>query len=310
MILLRPLASASLSRCRTGKAGALHLRQRGLTTLQWALGVSLAVHGGLLALRFGPPELGERILRDTPLEVILVNARSPDAPSQAQALAQANLAGGGEAQAGRATSPLPASARERAGDDVLDAQERRLEALKAQQALLLAQIKQQLAQYSPPLDNAQAPQSPAEQERERKRQQLVKLLAEVERRIQEENARPRKQFISPATREAVYALYYDQLRRRIEAHGTANFPQAGGKKLYGELTMAITVDRNGHVLQTDILESSGQRVLDQRAQAIVRALSFGPFSEAMLRRADQIVVVSRFRFTREDTLSTTLSAQP
>jgi len=41
----------------------------------------------------------------------------------------------------------------------------------------------------------------------------------------------------------------------------------------------------------------------------VRGLSFGSFNEAMRRQADQIVVVSRFRFTREDGLQTQLSAQ-
>jgi protein TonB len=38
-------------------------------------------------------------------------------------------------------------------------------------------------------------------------------------------------------------------------------------------------------------------------------LNFGRFNEAMRRRADQIVVVSRFRFTRDETLQTQLSTQ-
>jgi len=83
----------------------------------------------------------------------------------------------------------------------------------------------------------------------------------------------------------------------------------GGKKLYGELTMVITLDHTGRVLSTEVVQSSGKPVLDRRAQAIVRGLSFGPFSDAMRRRADQIVVVSRFRFTRDETLNTTLSSQ-
>jgi len=74
-------------------------------------------------------------------------------------------------------------------------------------------------------------------EREEKRKALVKILAEIEKRINEENARPKKRYISPATREAVYAVYYDGLRRKIEQRGTSNFPEAAGRKLYGELTM-------------------------------------------------------------------------
>ena len=74
---------------------------------------------------------------------------------------------------------------------------------------------------------------------------LVKLLAEIERRINQENARPKKRYISPATREEVYAMYYDALRRKIEERGTRNFPEYQGKKLYGELTMNVTVDAAG-----------------------------------------------------------------
>jgi len=53
-------------------------------------------------------------------------------------------------------------------------------------------------------------------------------------------------------------------------------------------------------------------VLDRRAIAIVHAASpFGPFTTAMRAQADQIVVTSRFRFTREEGLETTpLSSVP
>ncbi|MFN4104117.1 MAG: energy transducer TonB, partial [Tepidimonas sp.] len=121
------------------------------------------------------------------------------------------------------------------------------------------------------------------------------------------NARPRKRYISPATREEVYALYYDELRRRIEDRGTAQFPEQGGRKLYGELTMVITVNHDGRVLDTEVVQSSGIPYLDSRAQAIVRSLQFARFNQAMRQRADQIVVVSRFRFTRDAGLQTQMS---
>ena len=123
----------------------------------------------------------------------------------------------------------------------------------------------------------------------------------IEKRINEENARPKKRYISPATREEVYAIYYDNLRRRIEDRGTQNFPELAGKKLYGELTMIVTVNYDGRVIATEIVETSGITALDRRAQTIARnAGPFGKFSDAMRKRADQIVVVSRFKFTRTD----------
>jgi protein TonB len=143
-------------------------------------------------------------------------------------------------------------------------------------------------------------------ERERRRQ-MLKQLAEIERRIQEENARPRKRYVSPATKEAVYALYYDAMRRRIETRGTEEFPEHQGQKLYGELTMNVTIDAEGKVVSADIIEPSGNRMLDQRAIAIVRkSAPFGVFTRAMRREADQLVVTSRFRFTRDAGLATSL----
>ena len=124
-----------------------------------------------------------------------------------------------------------------------------------------------------------------------------------------ENARPKKRYISPAVREEIYAVYYDQLRRAIEDRGTENFPQNAGKKLYGELTMIVTVNFDGRVLATEVVQSSGNPTLDKRAEAIARTAGpFGNFSGAMRRQADQILVVSRFKFTREETLEAKVSA--
>jgi periplasmic protein TonB len=281
---------------------------RSFSTLQLALGASLAVHAALLTVRFVDPERFERVFRDTPLEVILVNARSKDAPDKASAIAQAALAGGGDADAGRATSPLPPSALTAVGDDSEDAQ-RHIDTLQQQQNLMLAELRRQIAALPPPEPQVDT-SNPEAVAREQKRRQFVNLLAEIERRIQEENARPKKRYISPATREEVYAIYYDGLRRRIESQGTLNFPQAAGSKLYGELTMTITVDADGQVLDTDVVEPSANRMLNRMAERIVRnAGPFGHFSDAMRRKADQIVVVSRFKFTREQTLETKLTSE-
>ena len=51
-------------------------------------------------------------------------------------------------------------------------------------------------------------------------------------------------------------------------------------------------------------------VLLADAEAIARAAGpYGHFGPAMRTKADQIAVVSRFRFTRDETLNTTLSSQ-
>jgi protein TonB len=278
------------------------------STLQLAVGASMAVHAGLLTVRLVDPDGFNRVFQDTPLEVVLVNARGSERPEKAQAIAQASLAGGGEAAAGRATSPLPPSALTSIGEDV-DESQRRVQTMQEQQILMLGQVRQMLAAMPPP-DPSQRANSPDAREREEKRRKLVRVLAEIERRINEENARPKKRYISPATREQAYAVYYDALRRRIEDRGTQNFPQMAGKKLYGELTMAVTVSHEGRVIDTEVAESSGNRTLDRRAQSIARAAGpFGRFTDAMRRDADQIVVLSRFKFTRDETLETRLTSR-
>jgi protein TonB len=271
--------------------------------LQKALFISFAIHGALLTLRIADPERFDRLFSDAPLDVILVNTRAKaDAPDKAQALAQTQLAGGGELKDGRAASPLPTAATTSVGE-MTESMQRQVAQMRKEQSLLLAQVKNLLAQLPPP----QPQKSKAEQDAiEQKRRQLLKLLAEIEQRINQDNARPRKHYVSPATKQVAYALYYDTLRRKIEDRGTRYFPATGsGQKLYGELTMIITVNTDGRVLATEVVQSSGQADLDRRAQAIATAAGpFGEFTEDMRKQADQLAVVSRFIFSRDNTLQT------
>lgn len=303
--LLRPARPAKKGKTRGAASKAAPSLEktgwRNLSTLQIALFASFAVHGALLTLRFAAPATFDRMFQEAPLEVILVNTRSQEKPEKARAIAQTSLAGGGTALQGRATSPLPPALREADGDSAED-MERKLEEMREQQTVLLAQIRQQVAQL--PLPDPERPaDTPEAIAQEEQRRRLVKQLAEIERRINEENARPKRRYVSPATREAVYAVYYDGFRRKIEEKGTLNFPMEGGKKLYGELTMIVTIDHTGQVLETQIAQSSGNAALDRRAEAIARAAApYGNFDAEMRAKADQIVVESRFRFTRDSTL--------
>lgn len=275
--------------------------------LALALLISLAVHAVPLSVRIVAPQQFNRVFKDTALEVILVNAQSQERPEHAQAIAQANLAGGGDVAQGRATSPMPYSALTRIGDD-FEERQRQIDALQERQATLLTQLRQRLAAL-PEYDPREAAQQQAREQQEQKRKQLLKQLAELEKRINEENARPKKRYISPATKEAAYAVYYDALRHKVEEKGTENFPEVGGRKLYGDLIMVLTINHDGRVLETEIVQSSGQQDLDRRAQAIAYASGpFGSFTPAMRAQADQIVVVARFSFTRDQVLQANVQA--
>jgi protein TonB len=278
-----------------------------LSTLSVALLFSVAVHAVLLTIRFVDPERFNRLFEDTSLEVILVNSRSNAPVDRAQALAQVSLAGGGEAATGRATSPLLPSTQTQIGD-AEETSRKQIEQLQQAQQQLLTQVRRELA-LMPAFDPGRDEGSPSKRAQEDHKRQLVQLLAQIEKRVNEENARPKKRYVSPATREVAYAQYYDRLRRKIEDRGTRHFPEQGGQKLYGELTMNVTIDAAGRVIDTEVVRPSQSRVLDRQAIAIVRAAGpFGPFSAKMRSEFDQMVVTSRFRFTREDGLETTVQS--
>lgn len=275
------------------------------SNLQLALGLSLGVHGLLLGLKIADPARFDKLFTDTPLEVILVNSASREKPRQAQAVAQHNLAGGGASAQGRATSPTAASALTQAGDSPEEAR-KQIANLQLQQAQLLARLKKQLAALPAPQPEELIQNSdPASVAREEKRKLLMKTLAEIENRINIENQRPRKHYVSPATLEKANALYYDAMRRRIEQQGTQSFPTLAGQKLYGELTLILTINHEGRMLSAEVAKGSGQPALDRQAQHIaLRSAPFGAFTPAMRLQGDLHVMVSRFTFARDGSLQT------
>jgi protein TonB len=282
---------------------------RKLSTLQIALLVSLGVHAALLGVRIVDPEGFNRVFQDTPLEVILVNSRSREAPVKAQAIAQANLAGGGELEKGRATSPLPPSGLVELGESIEESR-KQIEQLQEEQRQLLARLRRQLAALPAPDPKREAKTAEGRAQAEQRRQ-LLQVTAEIEKRINEENSRPKKRYISPATKEAAYAMYYDRLRRKVEERGTRNFPDHRGRKLYGELVVVLTVDALGRVVHAEVAVPSQSKLLDARALAIVKAAApFGLFTTGMRREADQLEITSRFTFEGEGGLKTTLMANP
>jgi protein TonB len=269
------------------------------------------LHGALLAVRFAAPDSFRFKPADPGLEVILVNAKHDRAPVKAEALAQANLDGGGLAESGRSKSPLPDMRRSEDGDG-LKAIQRRIEELEQQQRVLAQinkknrlksqEVKDHVKQQVQPTDGRDEVESARE---------LLRREAEISKRIEDENKRPKKTFISPSTREVGYAMYFDSVRQRIEKIGTLNFPQKDGRKLYGELTMSISIFQDGSIYRTErdegisVERSSGNPALDEAAKRIVRrAAPFGAFAKNMRSsdRDDVWVMTTRFKFTRDDAL--------
>ncbi|PHV07697.1 energy transducer TonB [Janthinobacterium sp. BJB412] len=276
--------------------------------LYTAIGISLLVHGALLAVHFVAPTAFRLQPTDPGLEVILVNAKHNKAPLKADALAQANLDGGGTVDKGRSKSPLPDMRKVETGDSV-KAVKRRISELEQKQSELLTQARPNPFAAAPVTEKNKPDPAPSGADLLETSKAIARMSAEISETIEDQNKRPKKTFVTPSTRGVGYAIYYKTMQKRIEDVGTLNFPQQNGRKLYGQLVISIPVFQDGTIYQRDggakVDRSSGNAALDAAALNIVRrSAPFGKFPPNMLSndRDDLWVIITTFKFTREDRL--------
>ncbi|BDX20891.1 hypothetical protein TUM22923_02120 [Polynucleobacter sp. TUM22923] len=252
-----------------------------------ALCVSIVLHLIFLSFRWGIGEIQSRRL-NTPLSVVLVNASNQTSPKQASKLAQADLSGGGNT----ANQDATAMHRARLGSEA------RVEVLEKQQQQMLAKL------------DAEKALSGGRKSGDEKKvtSQLNALEAELAKRLQVNGREPRRKVLTGAsTKAVVFAQYYDAMRQKIETYGSAFFPRANGRPLYGSLVIVVSVDSQGRIASNpagkdglSIGRSSGNPELDRQAMAIVRASApFGPFPAEMQRQIDILDWISTFEFTRD-----------
>ena len=246
--------------------------------------------------------------------MILVNAKHDKAPLKADALAQANLDGGGKADAGRAKSPLPDMRKNETGESVKATKRRIAELEETQRKLLTQAARQNPLTAAPVTEKAKPDPMPSGADLLESSKAIARMAAEITQTIDDQNKRPKKTFITPSTREVGYAMYYQRLQRKVEEVGTLNFPQKNGRKLYGELVVYIPIFQDGTIYEKEggvrVEKSSGNDALDEAALRIVRrSAPFGKFPPNMLssERDDLWVIITRFKFTREEKLESDLT---
>ncbi|MEC5159621.1 MULTISPECIES: TonB family protein [unclassified Janthinobacterium] len=280
-----------------------------------AVAISLLAHGALLGVHFVAPAPPPLAPTDPGLEVILVNAKHKKKPLKADALAQANLDGGGQADAGRAKSPLPDMRKMETGDSVKSSK-RSIADLEQRQRDLMTQVHQPTPYRAAPITEKNPPDpTPKGADLLETSKAIARMSAEINQTIEDQNKRPRKTFITPSTQEVGYAMYYKTMQKRVEEIGTLNFPQQNGRKMYGELVVYIPIFQDGTIYMKDggvrIEKGSGNPALDAAALAIVRrAAPFGRFPPNMLSsdKDDLWVIITRFKFTREEKMEANLTS--
>lgn len=270
------------------------------------IGVSVVLHGLLLSFHFQFPE-ALKFTSNQPLEVILVNAKTREKPAKAQALAQANLDGGGNTdQERRAKTPLPVTKAPHRGKDLAEAR-RRVKALEEQQERLLALSKQAAPDVATATPRQAPPEEAAPQESGRDLRDLalaaMKLQAQIDRRHEEYQKRPRKQFLGANASEYRFAQYEEEWRNKVERVGTLNYPPEARGKLYGNLRLEVTIRPDGSVDQVRLERSSGLKVLDDAAFRIVRmAAPYGAFPPNIRKDTDLLVITRTWFFGQGDSV--------
>ena len=276
-----------------------------VSPLAWGIGISVFFHGALLTLHFQFPD-ASNAMREKALDIILVNAKSARKPQDAQALAQANLDGGGNTDENRrAKTPLPATQQHAVGADIQQMQ-RRVQELEAAQQRMLTQAKnlrsvaesQNTSEQPTPAPNVSGLDL-AESARA-----MARLEGEISKSTDEYSKRPRKKFIGARAEEYRFAQYIEDWRQKIERIGTLNYPAAARGKMYGSLLLTVSINADGTVTRIDINRSSGYKVLDESARRIVQMASpYAAFPPDIRRDTDVIEITRTWYFTQGDQLS-------
>ena len=93
--------------------------------------------------------------------------------------------------------------------------------------------------------------------------------------------------------------YVNTVVSKIEARGKEHFPVEAGKKLYGKLKVAISIYSDGSIKSVEILQSSGNLVLDSKTKDIVHhAAPFAPFPKELGKEVDILVLTRTFSYSR------------
>ena len=237
------------------------------------------------------------------MDVVLVNARTTSKPEKADALAQANLDGGGNTdQKLRARSPLPA-VDEREPSRELKAAESRMKQLEAEAKELMTRVKSQAQVTQVEVEPQGQPNADAQaRDLVDKSLEIARLEAQIRRDFQAYQERPKRKFVGARASEYRFAQYVDNWRIKIERIGNLNYPEeAKSRKLYGSLQLTVAIKADGEVESVEINRSSGHKVLDQAAIRIVRLASpFDRFPANIKADTDILHITRTWTFTRAD----------
>ncbi len=265
---------------------------------------SIVLHAFVLfGITFTLPDAQKLSRALEPLEVTLVNSKSSSRPHKADAYAQHNLDGGGNVEDDRrAKTPFPVL-----GDDSRFTPEQATQHVKVLEQEVKRLLTRDKSNYAieqkknvpQKVDSARSGQDLVQQSLE-----IARLEAEISKNISMYEKLPKRKFIGARTEEYRYAQYVEDWRSKVERIGNLNYPEmARRQKIYGKLTLSVSIRADGTVESIEINNSSGQRILDAAAQRIVKlAAPYAPFPPDIRKETDILSITRTWTFTTNDQL--------
>lgn len=245
------------------------------------------------------------------MDIVLVRQSSEPA-EEADALAQANLSGGGDldAQATPATPlpPLPRVERTETAEAAAPPTSEPVTQPELRDPLAPAPEQETVEQLAV---EAEKPGTTVEESRDVARTnrpsatelmsnslKMAALSSEVQRKLETRANRPKRKFVSATTREYKYAAYMEAWRTKVERVGNLNYPEeARRRKISGQLVLDVALNPDGKINQITIRNSSGHRVLDDAAIRIVElAAPFAPFPDEIRAETDILHITRTWQF--------------
>lgn len=246
------------------------------------------------------------------LDVTLAQRESIDPPDQADFVGQTNQQGAGDSEtAERATTKLE-HFKNIEGETDMPSLELVPEEHQSQQALQLVTTEdshQAVVQPVDTEDNQQNTPDQIEQPTEitppPELLEQYNLEQDVANQLQTRGIKKRQ--ISAAIYESpADAEYLELWRKKVEQVGNLHYPeQAKQRGIYGSLTLKVSIDKDGSLLDVVILRTSGEKVLDQAALDIVRlSAPFEPLPESIRHNTDILEIVRTWQFKPDNSLNT------
>jgi len=274
------------------------------TPLTGAMIFSIAFHAfALFGIALVLPDPRNAASFTQPLQVVLVNAKSKSKPAKADALAQANLDGGGNTPDDRrAKSPLPAIR-----DDQQFTPEqiaKRVSQLEEESKRMLTRLKSEHKVAQPELKKQQSDDARSGEDLMQRSLEIARLEAQIDKNWDAYQKQPRRKFIGARTQEYRFAQYIEDWRIKVERIGNLNYPeQARRQKIFGSLKLSVAIKADGSVESIEVSKPSGNRILDAAAMRIVKlAAPYAPLPPDIRKDTDILVITRTWTFTSSERL--------